>query len=308
LTAAGAGRYLGLDLGGTNIKVAVVEADEHGELQVVDTHQGPTDAAGGPARVLDRLAELGRRAIEQWVPIDHVGVGVPGVFDPATGVIQLFPNLPGAWSGQPLGRPLGQALGFPVAMINDARAFTLAETRMGAGRGCSTVICVVLGTGVGGGVVVDGQLRLGPHGRAGEIGHQVVVVDGPPCGCGGRGCVEAVANAGVLATLGGQPSVEAVFAAAAVGDARAEVAIRTVAGHLGHGIANMVAVLMPERVVIGGGIAAAGERLLEPIRERVRRQAVFVPAGSYEIVPALLGPYAGAIGAALWAREQPLHR
>jgi glucokinase len=189
-------------------------------------------------------------------------------------------------------------------MINDARAFTLAETRLGAGRGCATVICLVLGTGVGGGVVVDGRLRLGPHGRAGEIGHQVVVVDGPPCGCGGRGCLEAVANAGVLASLGGRSSVEEVFAAAAEGDERAEAAIRTVVGHLAHGIGNMVTVLMPDRVVIGGGIAGAGDRLLEPLRERVRRQAVFVPEGSYEIVPAALGPYAGAIGAALWAWEQ----
>ncbi|HEY8093641.1 MAG TPA: ROK family protein, partial [Acidimicrobiales bacterium] len=261
------GRYLGLDLGGTNIKVAVIEAADDGALEVVGRDSGPTEAAGGPSLVIDRLCELGRGAVARWGPVEGAGVGVPGLYDQVSGRIELFPNLPGPWAGQAVVAPLTAGLGMPVAIINDARAFTLAETRMGAARGCSTVVCLVLGTGVGGGVVVDGRLRLGPHGRAGEIGHQVVVVDGPACGCGNRGCVEAVASAGALAELGGRKTAAEVFTAAARGDERACAAVRAVAGHLALGIANMVTVLVPERVVIGGGIAGAGDLLLEPIRQ-----------------------------------------
>jgi glucokinase len=201
LTVSGVDRYLGLDLGGTNIKVAVVGAGDDGRLEVIATDSGPTEASGGPSRVLARLTEIGRDAIARWGPVKGAGIGVPGLFDQATGVIELFPNLPGPWAGQAMVGPLTAALGVPLAIINDARAFTLAETRMGAARGCSTVVCLVLGTGVGGGVVVDGRLRFGPHGRAGEIGHQVVVADGPRCGCGNHGCVEAVASAGAIAEL-----------------------------------------------------------------------------------------------------------
>jgi glucokinase len=274
-----------------------------GEIGVVGTDSGPTGAEEGPAVVIERLAAVGRDAIERWGPIDLGGVGVPGLFDSATGVIELFPNLPGPWPGQPLLDPLAEELGVPMAIVNDCRAFTLAEARMGAAVGCSTVVCLALGTGVGGGVVVDGRLRFGPHGRAGEIGHQIVVVDGPRCGCGNRGCVEAVASAAVLAAAGGQATAEDVFAAARSGDERALAAIGEVVGHLALGIANVLTVLVPERIVIGGGLAEAGDLLLEPLRAEVRRRCVLIPPAWYEIVPAQLGSYAGAIGAALWAAE-----
>jgi glucokinase len=294
-------RCLGLDLGGTNIKFTVLDVAT--EPRVVGKGAIPTLAEQGPDVVIERLAEAGRLADERWGPLDAGGVGVPGLFDSETGRIELFPNLPGPWPGTSLRDPLTAALRVPMAIVNDCRAFTLAESRIGAAAGCSTVLCLALGTGVGGGLVVDGRLRLGPHGRAGEIGHQVVVVDGPRCGCGNRGCVEAVANAAALAELGGQPTAEEVFVAAGRGDGRALAAIQTVAGHLGHGIANMITVLIPERVVIGGGLVEAGDLLLEPLRAEVRRRCVLIPAAWYEIVPAELGPFAGAIGAALWAKE-----
>jgi glucokinase len=294
-------RWLGLDLGGTNIKFTVLDIAT--EPRVVGKGAIRTLAEQGPDVVIERLAEAGRLAGERWGPVDAGGVGVPGLFDSETGRIELFPNLPGPWPGTSLRDPLTAALRVPMAIVNDCRAFTLAESRMGAAAGCSTVLCLALGTGVGGGVVVDGRLRLGPHGRAGEIGHQVVVVDGPRCGCGNRGCVEAVANAAALAELGGQPTAEEVFVAARRGDERALAAIQTVAGHLGHGIANMITVLIPERVVIGGGLVEAGDLLLEPLRAEVRRRCVLIPPAWYEIVPAELGPFAGAIGAALWAKE-----
>jgi len=292
-------RWLGLDLGGTNIKSVVVQTD--GEPVVVGCDTSETGARDGPAAVVERLASAGHAAIDRWGPVDGCGVGVPGTFDSDAGTIELFPNLPGPWRGQPMVEPLRVALDLPVSIINDARAFTLAESRIGAAAGASTAACFVLGTGIGGGVVVDGRLHFGPHGRAGELAHQIVVRDGPPCGCGNRGCVEAVASSRALAALAGQPTIEDVFRAAATGDQRAADAIETVADHLGVAIANVITMLVPERVVIGGGVAGAGADLLEPIRRAVARHTVLVPPDWYEIVPAALGPYAGAIGAALWS-------
>src|SRR5262245_2821528 len=186
-------RHLGLDLGGTNIKLAVLESavDDGrrgggGDPGIAWTHSAPTRAEEGPAAVVARLGALGRAAMAEQGPIDTVGVGIPGPFDPRAGTIKLFPNLPGDWPGQPVAGPLSDALGMEVALINDVRAFTLAEGRLGAARGCRDVVCLALGTGVGGGVIVDGRLQLGMDGTAGEIGHQTIVVDGPRCGCGNR--------------------------------------------------------------------------------------------------------------------------
>lgn len=295
-------RHLGLDLGGTNIKIALV-AQDGSSYETLASDSLPTHAELGPAAVTSRLLVAARRAIGAWGPVDGVGVGVPGLFDADDGRVVLLPNLPGPWAGHPLRDELAAGLGLPVALINDARAFTLAETRLGAAAGASTVLCLVLGTGVGGGVVVDGRLRAGRHGRAGEVGHQVLVVDGAPCGCGNQGCLEAYASAAALSRLGGRATPADVVAAARAGDERALAALREVAGHLAVGVANVVTVLVPERIVVGGGVAAAGELLLGPLRREVGRRAVLVPTDWYEVVPAVLGPIAGAVGAALWSRE-----
>jgi glucokinase len=296
-------RYLGIDVGGTNSKLAVVEASDGDRPELLATVTLPT-GAGDPGEVIGRLAEAGARLVAGHGPVAAAGVGVPGLFDEASGRAVFLPNLPPAWAGREVAGPLAGRLGVPVALINDARSFTLAESRMGAAAGCSTVICLTLGTGVGGGVVVDGRLRFGPHGRAGELGHQVIDPAGPPCGCGNRGCVEAFAAGAALSRLGGQPSPQAVFAAAAAGEERARAAVEAVAGRLAVGIANLVTVLWPERVVVGGGVAAAGEQLLGPLRRAVAAASPLVDPAAYEIVPAALGPAAGAIGAALWARER----
>jgi len=302
-------RYLGLDVGGTSSKLAVVAAagDPPGPPgdppELVATATIPT-GAGDPADVLARLAAAATELVAASGPVAAAGVGLPGLFDGATGRVVFLPNLPPAWTGRAVAGPLAGRLGVPVALLNDARAFTLAESRMGAAAGCPTVVCLTLGTGVGGGVVVDGRLRFGPSGRAGELGHQVIEVGGPPCGCGNRGCVEAFAAGAALCRLGGRDSPEAVFAAAAAGDAQAAEAVRSVVGRLAVGIANLVTVLWPERVVVGGGVAAAGERLFGPLRAAVAASAPLVDPDAYEIVPAALGRFAGAIGAALWARER----
>lgn len=293
-------RRLGLDFGGTNIKVVVVD-DAAGEPTVVGSDQRPTMAEGGPDVVVGQLVEAARQAVDRHGPVDAVGLGIPGVFDEAAGTIVLFPNFPGPWEGHQVRRPIAEAVGLPVAMINDARAFTLAEGTIGAGRGCRSIVGLTLGTGVGGGVMIDGRLITGVTGRAGEVAHQVIDPDGPVCGCGNRGCVEAFASAAALTAAAGLDTVEAVYRAAAGGDRRARAAVERVADYLGIGLANMVTVLGPERIVVGGGIMAGGEQVLAPIRAAVARRVTLVPPESISIVAAELGTVAGAIGAALAA-------
>jgi glucokinase len=295
-------RYLGIDVGGTNCKLAVLEtAGDRRDLLATATI--PT-GRGDPGEVVERLATAGAKLMVEHGPVVAAGAGVPGLFDEESGRIVFLPNLPPAWSGHEFREPLAERLGVETSLINDARSFTLAESRMGAAAGYSTVVCLTLGTGVGGGVVVDGRLRFGPHGRAGELGHQVIDMDGPECGCGNRGCVEAFVAGAAFSRLGGQDSPEAVFKAAVAGDEVAAAAVKAVVGRLAAGIANLVTVLWPERVVVGGGVAAAGDQLFGPLRTAVARSAPLVDPTSYEIVPAALGPIAGAIGAALWARER----
>jgi glucokinase len=196
------------------------------------------------------------------------------------------------------------ALGVPVRLVNDVRALTLGELRMGAGRGARDLVCIALGTGVGGGVVIRGELHLG-LGHAGEIGHMTVVPDGPECGCGNRGCLDRVAGAESIAAAGGREDVLAVAAAARDGDERARRALEDAAEAVAIALGNAVVLLWPERVVVGGGVAAAGEALLGPLRLALARRAAVAPAARIPVVPAQLGTHAGAIGAALWSAEAP---
>jgi glucokinase len=195
-------------------------------------------------------------------------------------------------------------MGQAVAMINDARAFTLAEGNLGAGRGCRIMVAMVLGTGVGGGITVNGRLHLGAFGTAGEIGHQTILPDGPLCGCGNRGCVESLTKAGVLADLAGKDTAEEAYEAAARGDVRSQEAIAEVAMYLGIALANVVTILGPERIVIGGGIARAGNLLLDPVRRSLQQRVTLVPIEKVEVRLAELGTAAGAIGAALAGMDQ----
>jgi glucokinase len=297
-------RHLGLDLGGTNIKVAVVEERDGADLQVVWRERLPTEGHRGPEGVVRRLGEIGRSALQRHAGVETVGVGLPGVFHEEAGHAVLLPNLPGDWNGVPVRDPLAAALGRPVAMVNDARAFSLAEALLGAARGLGTVVCLVLGTGVGGGIVVDGRLLRGA-GEAGEIGHQTVLLGGPRCGCGNDGCAEALTRADVFARRGGCATVEEVYAAARDGDATALAAIDHAAQWLGVALANAYVLLAPDAFVVGGGIAAAGDLLLEPLLAAVRRHVFIVPPERIRVLPGTLGPYAGAIGAALFGREAP---
>lgn len=295
-------RHLGLDLGGTNIKSVVVDVDAD-SIEVVTVDSAPTHADRGPLGVIDRIVEVGSGIVASQGPVDSVGLGIPGLFDPGRGTVRLFPNLPGPWEGQPIRDPVADGLGIDVALVNDARAFSLAESTIGAGRGCPTVVCLTLGTGIGGGIVIDGRLHLGAWGVAGEIGHQTVDPDGPVCGCGNRGCVEALAKAEVLVGLAGKADPEEVYRTAVEGDPDSVAAIETVSRWLGIGLANVVTILGPDRIVVGGGIAAAGDLVLEPIRRVVAERVTLVPSDQIEVVTAELGSSAGAVGAALVARR-----
>lgn len=292
---------LGLDLGGTNIKACVVVIPEDGATpELVHTLAGPTEAERGPDHVAARLVEIGGdTASEVDMSITSIGVGVPGLFDYQTGEVVFFTNLPGPWEGFPLRTHVADGLGSSTTLINDARAFTLAEGTVGAGRGSHTLACLTLGTGVGGGLMIDGKLHFGAFGVAGEIGHQTIDPDGPVCGCGNPGCMEAMTRPPVVAEAAGRPSFENVIIGLDEGDAACLQAMDDAIANMAIGLANVFTIFGPDRFVIGGGVAEAGERLLEPLRSAVQERLTLVPPGAIQIVAAELGPFAGSVGAAL---------
>ncbi|HET9522109.1 MAG TPA: ROK family protein [Candidatus Limnocylindrales bacterium] len=295
-------RHLGLDLGGTNIKWAVVDHDGD-RWTVVERDQVATQMSDGPDAVVRRLADVGAEAIRRAPGVQSVGIGVPGLYDPAAGTLRFLVNFPGGWGGTPVASPVGEALGLPAFLINDARAFGLAELRLGAGRGASSMIGLTLGTGVGGVVAVDGRVLQGHDGTAGEIGHQTIEPDGPWCGCGNRGCLEAFARADQIAANCGTATAEEAFARARAGDARAIDGLARIGRYLGIGIGNMIVVIAPDRVVIGGGVSAAADLLLGSIRDEIRRRVLTTSLEMVEIVVAELGTWAGSIGAAVHGAE-----
>ena len=283
-------RRLGIDLGGTNIKLVVLEGE-----RIVDRRSEPTRSEDGPEAVLDRLAALARETGE----VDSIGIALPGLFD-GDGRGVLLPNLHGDWVGRPIAAPLEEALRARVRLINDGHAFALAEARVGTAREARDVLCIVCGTGIGGGLVIGGRLHLGVEDRAGEIGHHTVMVDGPLCGCGNRGCLEMLAGARAIAEAAGQPSFEHVVSSARSGDERAREALARAAAFIGVALANLTIFFAPQCIVVGGGVAAAGALLFDPLRDEVERRAGRVaPLAAIEIVPATLGSDAGAVGAAL---------
>ncbi len=292
---------LGLDIGGTNIKASVITID-NGTVQVQERARVSTPQDGVSA-VMAQLAEMTGDVGSRYELADTVGLAFPGVFDVESGRPTVVPNLPGDWQADPLPEIAEAAIKRRVSVLNDARAFTFAEANAGVAQGHRNVLGVILGTGVGGGVILDGQLRLGPSGTAGELGHQTVVADGPACGCGNRGCVEAIVKASALAERANMGSAEEVYAAAERGGRRAMAAVAEVAEYLGIAIANAHALLALDTVVVGGGIASAGDVLLRPLRSAVAERVHLVEPSRVQVVAAALGSYAGAIGAGLWASE-----
>ncbi len=316
-------RYIGIDLGGTNIKAALVNTDT-GEITAV--HSTPTHARGGHDAVIAQMAKLVDGIITEsgWTSADvgGIGVGLPGSLDLEKGLTIFLPNLPGNWRNVPVRDQLSKWTNLPVALINDARAMTLGEWRFGAGRGVDTA-CYTLGTGIGGGLVINGRLHLGPSGSAGELGHISVDINGPKCGCGSYGCIEAFASGPAMSAMGMKAVVqgrntmiadlagqdlnritpELICEAAKAGDPVAKEIYEFAGLIIGAGIANIVTAVNPRRVVIGGGVASAGDLILDPIRKSMKERVFLTDANQVEVVPAQLGNNAGLIGASVWARQ-----
>ncbi|WP_299057748.1 ROK family protein [uncultured Nocardioides sp.] len=306
---------VGVDVGGTKVLAGVVEPSGAVARVVRRSTPGRLASVGATEdAVVSAVVEAAGGA-----PIDAVGVSAAGFVDAAGERVAFAPHLP--WRGEAVRARLEDRCGAPVVLDNDANAAAWAEYTLGAARGADTAVVVTLGTGIGGGLVVGGRLHRGSGGMAGEFGHAQVVPDGRPCECGGRGCWEQYTSgnallrharaavgtsAGPLAALcDGDPAAltgPLVTRAAAEGDDVALHAFEEVGSWLGVGVANLVAALDPDVVVIGGGLVAAGDLLLAPARTALRRSLV---GASYRTVPdlrpAALGPEAGMVGAALLA-------
>lgn len=294
--------HIGLDLGGTNIKW-VLAARAAGDWAVLERGQVPTGADDASDAVVARLVEAARGAAALSGRAQTIGVGVPGRYHPDAGSTRFLVNFPGHWPDVKVAEPISAALGLPTALINDARAFGLAELRLGAGRGSRSMVGLTLGTGVGGVMAIGGQVVSGHDGTAGEFGHQVIDPDGPDCNCGTRGCVEAFARADRFAEACGTETVDEAVRLAREGDARALEGIERVGQALGIGIANAITIVTPDVVVIGGGIAAASDLLFPPIRRELERRITMTDGERVRLVAAELGPWAGAIGAAVFGAE-----
>jgi len=308
---------IGVDLGGTSIKSALV--NESGK--VLHRLERPTLAADGPTRVLDQIVgcvhDLQRQADSD--DIVAVGVGAPGPTNWETGVVYSPPNLPG-WKDVPLADEIASRTSLTTYIENDANAACWGEFWAGAGSDAKSLCCLTLGTGVGGAIVLDGALLRGPDGTAGELGHLCVQRNGRACGCGARGCLEAYASVtGLVRTAregldrGEASSLRsniysltgvAVSEAASHGDTFAKSVISGTGEWVGVGVASLINLLNPDMIVICGGMIEAGDLLFDAIRQTAAQQAFDVPANRAQIVPAALGQDAGVIGAAgcAWQR------
>jgi glucokinase len=318
--------YVGVDLGGTHLRAAIVNI-ETGELLALQ--RVLTQAAQGYESVIERMAGVVAEAIassrQPLTEIGGIGVGVPGSIDLEAGMIRYLPNLAGHWPNVPLVDILHQQTGFPVRLINDVRSITLGEWTFGAGRGAESMVCYAIGTGIGGGVVVNGRLHLGISCSAGELGHQVVEMEGLACNCGGRGCLEMYASGSAItaqalsavaqrrATLLvdlsegdlNRINTELVVKAARQGDPLCVQLLQRAGQYIGAAVANSLVTISPRKVIFAGGAAAAGDLLLEPIRQTVKERVHLVPVDQVEILPAALGDNGGLLGAALWASLSP---
>ena len=310
---------IGVDIGGTKVAAGVV--DEHGAIVATSRRDTPSQ---DPSKIEEIIGDVVRE-LQAAHDVEAVGVGAAGFVDAARSTVIFAPNL--AWRDEPLRAAVEARCGLPVVVENDANAAAWAEARFGAGRGQDYLVILTLGTGLGGGLVVDGQLYRGRLGVAAEFGHLTVEPGGRRCGCGGRGCWERYASgralvreaqelasispaiaARLLELAGGRPEAItglAVTQAAQDGDEAALEAFRVVGTWLGHGMASLAAVLDPGMFVLGGGVSAAGELVREPAARTLQER---ITARAYREVPGVrlaeLGPEAGIVGAADLARRR----
>ncbi len=316
-------RYVGVDIGGTNLRAGVV--DDTG--RILGEARRPALAETGLRAAVARSIEAISEAIEtaglSVQDIRAIGAGVPGAHRAQEGICVYSPNFADS-HGVPVLPPIQAAFDLPAFMLNDVAVQTLGEHRCGAGRGYSQMVMIALGTGIGGGAIIDGKLRVGPTEGFAEVGHMTIEADGPICGCGNRGCWEALAGRDAIirraidkmqrgrqTTIAemvdyrlGSITPALISRCAEDGDAVAIEVLAETGHYIGIGIANLIQLYNPQMLVVGGGIAQAGTRLFEPIMRTVRTRAIMVPAATCRIVRSQLGDDAGVIGAAMLAIQE----
>ena len=306
---------IGVDLGGTKIATALVD----GEGRVLARTSCLTEAQDGVQKVLERMyGTVDDVLTEAGIDVGQlagIGIGSPGPLDFKTGVVLNAPNL--GWRNVPLGELFRQRFQVPIQVGNDANLAGLGEKWLGAGKGVSDLLYLTVSTGIGGGIIIDGKIHTGAHDIAGEVGHIIVKRDGPLCGCGRRGCLEAMASgtaiareakaglkrgeSSLLAKLAGagEPTAKHVGEAARSGDPFSTKLLRESFTYLGLGIVSLLNVLDPEMVVIGGGVSNLDDLLFDPVREIVKENFGASPLADVPIVKAELGADVGVLGAAM---------
>jgi glucokinase len=319
----GTRRFVGVDIGGTNIRAGVV--DETG--RTLGEARRPALAETGLRAAVDRAVEAIAEAIDNAglsvTDILAIAAGVAGAHRSREGICVYSPNFADS-RGVPVLAPIRGAFDLPAFMLNDVAVQTLGEHRFGAGKGCAHMVMITLGTGIGGGAIIDGDLRIGPTEGFAEVGHMTIEPDGPVCGCGNRGCWEALAGRDAVVRRAitkmqrgrqtriaemvdyrlGSITPALIARSAEEGDAVAVEVLAETAHYLGIGVANLIQLYNPQVLVIGGGIAQAGPPLFEPMMRTVRTRALMVPASTCRILRSQLGEDAGIIGAAALAMRE----
>ena len=308
---------IGVDIGGTNIKIALVDFDG----KIIYSNTVPTRAEmgyeAGVNNIKQAIKDLMTETGESAKTIEAIGFGLPGQIDYKAGMVKNLPNIPG-WVNIPLAKIIEDEFSIPTRLDNDVRCAALGELNFGAGKDCQNLICITVGTGIGSGIVLNGKLVRGASNAAGEIGHiKMEMTGGPLCGCGDYGCFEAYASGPAIVTMakeyisGGKSAKYKEMAADGIitpyivaqaalqGDAVSIQIFKQMGKIIGTGLASVVNLLNPEKIIIGGGVADAGSILLDPIRATIADRAMPIQAAAVEVVPAQLANTAGVIGASL---------
>jgi len=311
--------YIGIDVGGTLSKIAVV--NERGRIVAKRIVKTPISNKNA---LINKIVQASKEILSEKnlkrKHIKAVGVGMPGAINSEKGIVYYLPNIP-RWKNVPLKKILESKLKIKTCIDNDVSLMTLGEFCYGAGKGAKNIVCITLGTGVGGGIILDGKLYRGATLVGGEIGHVPISVGGPKCNCGGWGCVESYIgnrylmnrlrrelkkNRSIIKTLIKKKrmklSLELVDRAAEMGDKYAVWFWKDFGIKLGTMLTGVVNLLNPERIIIGGGVAGAGKFIFGPVKQVIRKRAMPIQAKSVRIVKAKLGEDAGVIGAAVFAR------
>lgn len=308
---------IGIDVGGTNVKIALV--DEKGKIKY--SNSVPTRAEMGYEYTVNNIKQaiydLLKETKLEPKNIEGIGFGFPGQVDYKSGIVRLAPNIPG-WVDVPIAKLIEDEFHIPTRVDNDVRCAALGELNFGAGKGCENLICITVGTGIGSGLIVNGKLVRGASNAAGEIGHIKLQMNGGPiCGCGDTGCLEAFASGPSIVAMaedyirGGKSTKFREMAnsnpitpyivceAAKAGDPVAKRIFTIMGEYIGIGMASVVNLLNPEKIIVGGGVADAGEILMTPLKETLKKRAMKIAGEAVEVVPAQLGNTAGVIGASL---------